>query len=42
LSRSVVGWENKNEEKTGRDKEGFRKKELKPVAQFSLAEVAQF
>jgi hypothetical protein len=37
LSRSAVRWENKKEGNAG-----FQKKEMEPVAQFSLAEVAQF
>jgi hypothetical protein len=37
LSRSVIRWENKKEEK-----QDFREKDMEQVAQFSLAEVAQF
>jgi hypothetical protein len=37
LSRSVIRWENKKE-----GKQDFRKKEIEPVAHFSLARVAHF
>jgi hypothetical protein len=37
LSRPVIRWENKKEEK-----QVFRGKDMEQVAQFSLAEVAQF